>query len=209
MYGLGAGEAAAQVEITADLHPGHRRHWVLAPDIWYGASDELTFGLVHAGMELDRFQPDYLGEALDVLWRHWRARFIVRDTTPYWKPALALGAFADSRHGRWTFAADPYVLIGLANNEHGNRSALWLPVRASVDLARVAIDVRTGWNSELAVITEDGWHVPMWLGARVRATASVEVGAAIGFYTLVGPQNDGNERALFVTVAWSSTPQPR
>jgi hypothetical protein len=161
---------------------------------------------VHAGEQLGRFQPGYHGGGVEATWRAgtWlapRARVLVRALDPG-RPAVTLGAFAWWSRGRWSVTADPYVQLGLANTDRGNRSALWLPVTASVRIARLSLDLRTGWNSDLAVITDGGWHVPGWLGARVAMTPHVELGAALGFYSAAGPQNDGNARALFVTTRW-------
>src|SRR5262249_61674632 len=106
--------------------------------------------------------------------------------------------------GRWAVVADPFVQAGLANTGAGNRTALFVPLTLSLQPAcRWAIDLRTGWNSDLAVIT-DGWHIPVWLGGRTRATDHVDIGAAFGFYTLLGPQNNASQRAAFLTVGWRS-----
>jgi hypothetical protein len=225
---LAEGQVEADVTIEANMHPSHfAQPLSLAPDLWFGATDRLTLGIVHSGPAIDRLQPGAsfcLVEELpgcDRLWQRggidalWiartgelavapRLRFLIRDIDPV-KPAVTLGALVTWTHGRFAVTGDPFLQFGLANQARGNRAAIFLPITLTVvPTCRWAIDLRTGWNSEFAVIDDGGWHIPMWLGARAQATAHVEVGAAIGFYSALGPQNDGNERALFATVGYRS-----
>lgn len=174
---------------------------------------------MHSDPSVDRIQPGatlclasndplacsdvYRGSGLDVQYhlRDWispRARFLVRDVDPV-KPALLLGARLAGHH--LTF--DPYLQVGLANTGEGNRSALFLPVRATVDIACAYAWLDTGWNSDLAV-WRDGWHVPVGVGAGAPVTAHWNVGAELGFRTLLGPQNTPKERVLFVFVGCDS-----
>jgi len=131
-------------------------------------------------------------------WVSPRARFLVRDVDPF-KPAFLVGAWLHGEHGRWGVMADPYLQLGLANTDQGNRSALFLPVRGSVRVACSELWLDTGWNSELAV-WRDGWHIPVGVGASTHASDHVDVGAELGFRTLLGPQNTPKERVLFVFV---------
>src|SRR5262249_52087441 len=125
----------------------------------------------------------------------------VRDIHP-WKPAATLGAQLRWRHGRLAVTGDPYLLIGLANTDQGNRAALYLPLELAVQPARrVALVLDTGWNTELAV-WRDGWHVPIGIGAVVRAMEQLDIGATLGFPELLGPQNTPKDRVVFVTLAW-------
>lgn len=224
---LDRGQVEAELVVEANLAPGmFAQPLSLAPDLWWGASERWTIGIVHSDPAIDRFQPGaslcvrsgdmicshlYRGGGIDVRWSALtgdlaiapRARLLVREIDP-WKPALTLGALVQWTHGRFALTGDPYVQAGLANRNLGNRSQLFLPVELAVDLARRwEIDLRTGYTSELAV-WRDGYHIPAWTGARFAATPSLEVGAAVGFYSLLGPQATPKERALFVTLDWKS-----
>jgi hypothetical protein len=115
---------------------------------------------------------------------------------------VTIGALARWVHGRTALATDPYLQLGLANRDKGNRAALFIPVELRVQpTCRWAIELRSGWNSDLEV-WRDGWHVPVDLGARVRATSQLDVAASFGFRSLLGPQNNAKERTVFVTVGW-------
>jgi hypothetical protein len=187
----------------------------LAPDVWWDVTPRWTVGLVHSNASLDRIEPGasfcfrgtdplacdhvYRGSGLDVQyhiedWIAPRARFVMRDVDPI-KPALLLGARLEGYH--LTF--DPYLQLGLANTDQGNRAAVYLPVRATLPIWTARAWLDTGWNSELAV-WRDGWKVPVGVGAAVAVAANVDVGTELGFGSLIGPQNTPKERVLFVFV---------
>ena len=44
--------------------------------------------------------------------------------------------------------------------------------------------------------------MPIAATVRARATAEVDVGATLGFASLLGPQNTPKQRVLFLTVGW-------
>jgi hypothetical protein len=224
---LADGQVEADLTIEANMHPSEFAEPLsIAPDLWFGASDRLTLGVVHSDPAIDRLEPGaslcvrtfvmgcdrvWQRGGIDALWTLQRGelaiaprlRFLVRDVDPV-KPALTIGALVQWSRGRWSAWADPYVMLGLMNQAEGNRSALFLPVTGTVHVTcRWAIDLRTGWDSEFHE-WHDKWHVPMWLGTRVLASAHVELGLALGFFSALGPQNDGNERALFATGGFRS-----
>jgi hypothetical protein len=201
--------------------------------VWFGATSELTVGIIHAQPSVDRFgaaaticvpspppgpmdpRPPcpsaYHGSGLDARYRVLseplsiapRLRFLIRDIDPT-LPALTIGALLAWTRDRFAISADPYYQVGLANKAIGNRDALFLPITFAVQpLARWEVSLRTGWNSDIAVI-EDGWHVPLAIATRVAATAHFDVGAMFGFASLLGPQNTPKERVLFFMVGWRS-----
>jgi hypothetical protein len=47
--------------------------------------------------------------------------------------------------------------------------------------------------------------VPLAFGVRARATSTVDVGATLGFASMLGPQNTPKQRVLFVTASWRSS----
>lgn len=215
------------IELTAEIDAAYGKPISLAPDAWFGATPRLTIGIVHSGPAIDRIEPGaslcvvtglpgcsqlYRGSGADALWLAYddgalaiapRVRLLLRDVDPM-KPAATLGGLARWTRGRWAVWADPYVQLGLANTGDGNRAALFVPIGVSVQPGcRWSIDARTGFDSDFAVI-RDGWYVPASIGARVRATSHVDVGAMLGFFSALGPQNNATQRAVFVTAGWRS-----
>jgi hypothetical protein len=223
---LAPGQLEADLTVEMNLAPGEiAKPLSFAPDAWFGANDTLTIGIVHSDPAIDRIESGlglcvngcnhvYSGAGIDVLRSALagelaiapRARLLVLEDTlrPISKPGVTFGMLARWTRGRWAVSADPYVYVGLANRDAGNGAAVFLPVTLSAQpTCRWAIDLRTGWNSDVAV-WRDGWHIPAWLGARARATDHVDVGAAFGFFSALGPQNNASQRAAFVIVGWRS-----
>lgn len=223
---LGAGRFAA--ELTVEINLAHN-YWAaplsLAPDVWFGATDALTIGLVHSNRSVDRFAPGgsvclrtdliycdspYRGSGIDARYLALargplsiapRVRALVRDIDPF-KPAVTVGALARWTRGRFAIETDPYLQLGLANTEDGNRAAVFVPIELAVQpTCRWLLSLHTGWNSEIRGLG-DKWHIPVAIGARARATAHIDVGATLGFATLLGPQNTPKQRVLFVSVSW-------
>ena len=214
-------------ELVADINLAPRRigeSTSLAPDVWYGVLPELTIGLVHSMPSVDRFSPGatfcvvhedtgctrtYRGSGVDARYLladgelavAARARLLVRDVDPV-KPALTIGALARWRRGRFAITSDPYIQLGLANTDQGNRHALFIPITFAVQAhARLDVALRTGFNSDFAVIG-DGWHMPLAVATRVMLDAHIDLGVMVGFASLLGPQNTAKERALFFTFAY-------
>lgn len=219
---LDAGQLDAELVVGINMAPGlFAAPLAFSPDVWFGATDRLTVGVFHSGPSVDRFSPaatfcvrheastcprTYRGSGLDARfaalpWLAPRARLVLRDVDPA-KPALMLGALVRWQRGRFAITGDPYLQLGLANTDLGNRHALVLPIELAVQpLSRWQVALHTGFNSDLAVI-EDGWHVPIAVSTRVAVTEQIDVGALFGFATLLGPQNTPKERAFFLSVAW-------
>ena len=202
------GPGHVEVDLTAELNlrPSHVADpWSLAPDAWFGVTDRLTLGVITSGPAIDRFEPasDYRHIGIDGLWKlddrvAARARVLMRELEPD-KPAVTLGALV-----RWgPITADPYLQLGLENQARGNRAQIFLPVTVTAEpIAGWAFDFRTGFNSDFALLDDGGWYVPIYLGTRVQVATHFEVGAAVGFFSLLGPQNNGDNRTLFVTTRW-------
>ncbi|HEU0032027.1 MAG TPA: hypothetical protein VFQ53_15445 [Kofleriaceae bacterium] len=194
----------------------------LAPDLWVGVTPRLTLGLIHGNRSLDQIDvggslclrgndqvcdATYQGSGIDAryAWRDDvapRVRLVLRDLDPA-KPALTAGALARWQRGRFAITSDPYLRLGLANRDEGNRDALVVPLWLAVQpVERWLVALHTGWNSELAVI-RDGWHVPLGVATTVRPWRRLEVSAELGFVSLLGPQNQFQDRALLVTIGWT------
>lgn len=195
----------------------------IAPDAWYGITDRLTVGLVHSSPSVDRIDARasfclrgtdltcdraYRGSGLDVRYRLHenfapRARLLVRDVDPF-KPALAIGALARWTSGRFSVKTDPYVRLGLANRDQGNRAAFVIPVWVGFQpTCRWLLELHTGADGDLAVL-RDGWHMPLSAVVTARATAAIDVVVEAGFSQLYGPQIDIRQRSLLVTVAYTN-----
>lgn len=226
---LDQGQVEAEIVVENNLAPsgGFARPLSIAPDVWVGVTPRLTLGLVHSDPSLDRIEPGaslcvrrddflcdevYRGGGLDARYvvhddREWsiapRARFLVRDLDPV-KPALTLGGEVRWHRGRYAIASDPYLQLGLGNNDRGNRAELWIPIVLALQpTCRWVIELHSGWNSDVA-IANDGWHVPIGLAVRAAATHHVDVGLALGFTSLLGPQNNPKQRVAFLTIGWRS-----
>lgn len=217
------GAAADELDLTLEVGLRARAPGApiaLAPDAWLDLSPRWRVGVIHSNASVDRIAAGgtlcvrtdelecshvYRGSGLDARWR-WtpylapRARLLVRDVDPF-KPAMTLGALASWRRGRWAVVGDPYLRLGLANRDQGNRAAIVLPVALAAEVGRARLAVSTGWDGELAILG-DGWHVPIAATATARTTPAIDLSVTFGWPSLLGPQNDFRNRALFVAGAW-------
>ena len=219
-------QVAAELVIESNLasNGGFARPLSFAPDLWIGITPQLTLGIIHSDLSVDRIAPGasicvrrdlllcdrgYHGGGLDALYgvragqidlaAH--ARFLIRDLDPV-KPAVTFGARARWHAGRLAITSDPFVQLGLGNNDRGNRAQLWLPIVVAMQpTSRLSFELHTGWNSDLAEAS-DGWHIPAALGVRAMATPQLELGGVIGFTSLIGPQNNPKQRVAFVSIGW-------
>lgn len=225
---LDAGQISAELVVENNLAPsgGFARPLSFAPDLWVGVTPRLTLGIIHSDPSVDRIEPGasicvrtdeficsetYRGGGLDALYAvdvpgrfslAAHARFLIRDLDPV-KPATTLGATMRWQRGRFAVSADPYLQLGLGNNDRGNRAELWLPfVLAVQPTCRWVFELHTGWDSDVAIIREDGWHVPVGFAVRAAATTHLDLGGAFGFTSLLGPQNNPKQRVAFVTIGW-------
>jgi hypothetical protein len=224
LLGLLRGELDAQLVAEVSLRP-LAEPGSLAPDVWYGAAPRLTIGLVHSARSLGliddgatlcfRGRPPascdrvYRGSGVDARysWREGplavapRARLLLRDIDPV-KPAVTAGALVRWTRGRFAITSDPYLRLGLANRDLGNRAALVVPVWLAVQpTRRWAVALHTGWDGELAILG-DGWHASIGLGTEVRVWSRLHVAAEAGFRSLLGPQHDLKSRTLALAIAW-------
>jgi hypothetical protein len=220
-------QLAAELTAEVNLAPQRfARPLSFAPDVWWGATSRWTLGVTHSGPSVDRFEPGasvcvrqdgfacdraYRGGAVDVRWLAVGGRFavaprvrvMIRGFDP-WKPAATFGALVGWTHGRLAITGDPYLQLGLANTERGNRAAVFVPLALAIQpTCRWAIELHTGWNAELAVAA-DGWRAPLYLGGRARATAHVDVAAGVGFTSVLGQQDTTKERLAYLTIGWRS-----
>jgi hypothetical protein len=216
-----AGEAAAALEL--DL--SKRREFEpasVAPDVWYGATDRLTIGIVHSARALGVLDAGgglcfrgsahgcpraYDNVAIDARYRlraGWlavaaRTRVAIGSFDPF-KPSVRPGALIRLHKGRFGLTADPHLQIGLDHRDLGNRDWLRVPVWFAVQpVRRVAIALRTGVDGEFATFG-DTFAIPLGLDATVRVSKKVELSALFAFPTLGGPQNQFNPRVAWLSV---------
>jgi hypothetical protein len=197
----------------------------IAPDVWWGITPSWTVGLIHSNRSLDRIDAGaslcvhecdqlYHDVGLDVRYATIadvlapRVRFVMRSFDPA-KPALTLGALARWSRGRWSITGDPYVQLGLANRDRGNRSEVVLPVWLGVEpIDRLALALHSGYFTDV-VVWRDGYHVPVGIDAGWRLTPELAVDAEFGFTSLLGPQNNSKERVLLLTLTFASAAPAR
>jgi hypothetical protein len=218
---LARGEVAARLVIEANMDRRTiARPLSFAPDAWVGVTDRLTVGLIHSSQSVDRIAPGasfcvrelpgecdaiYRGGGLDARWA-WtprsavRARLLMRDLDPV-KPAVTAGALLRWQRGRAELVTDPYLRIGLANRDRGNRDALVLPVWLGARTRGGRIAVHTGIDGDLAV-WRDGWHVPLGLVIEAFPARALTIGTELGFTSLIGPQNNSRPAAAVLYVEW-------
>jgi len=195
----------------------------IAPDAWFGVTNEITVGVIHSSPSVDRIDARstfcvrqsalscdgiYQGSGVDVRYRASagvvpRLRFLIRDTDPF-KPAMTVGALARWSRGRFAITTDPFLRFGLANTEKGNRAAFSLPLWLGVQpTCRWLIEFHTGAEGDFAVFT-DGWHMPAALKVTARATEQIDIVVEGGLAQAYGPQIDIRQRTLMLTVGWRS-----
>ena len=198
----------------------------IAPDAWLGVTDRLTVGVIHSNTSVDRIgsrstfclresregcDRPYQGSGVDVRYRARdgalavapRARLLLRDVDP-WKPAVTLGTLVRWSRGRFSIASDPYVRLGLANRDEGNRAAFVVPLFLGVQpTCRWLVELHTGVDGDFAVI-RDGWHMPFALRVTAAATGAIDVVVEAGAPQLYGPQIDIKQRHVMIGVAYRS-----
>jgi hypothetical protein len=124
---------------------------------------------------------------------------LLRDPDPA-KPALLLGAVARWQRGRFAVESAPYLQLGLANRDAGNRHRLVIPLRALVQpTCRWAVGLHSGVNGELAVFG-DAYHVPFAFVVRARPLPWLHLSLEGGLASLGGPQNNSRRRFAALTL---------
>lgn len=212
-------DVRVDVSVEASLLTPLAHPLALAPDIWWGATPRLTIGLIHSSQSLDQIDARssfclrsgdygcehfYLGSGIDARYQILdgavqlspRVRALVRDVDPF-KPAITVGALIHYPFGDWSLTSDPYLQVGLANTDEGNRAQLWLPLF----LQWKFLWLHTGYNAELAN-AGDAYHIPIALGGRYQIDACWGISLEAGFASLLGPQNTPKDRTAILTVTW-------
>ncbi|CAN5920803.1 hypothetical protein BH11MYX3_BH11MYX3_40740 [soil metagenome] len=217
---LARGDVLARLSIEANIQTKRfARPLSFAPDLWIGVTDRVTVGLIHSSQSVDRIESGatfcvrelasrceraYHGSGLDLRYA-WtpgvalRTRLLLRDVDPM-KPAVAVGALVRGTRGRFSLPADPYLRIGLANRDTGNRDTLVVPVWLGAQLGSVVVAVHTGIDGDLAV-WRDGWHIPVAVVVEVAPARAITLGVEAGYPSLLGPQNSGDRKTVIIYAA--------
>jgi hypothetical protein len=215
--------AAVSLESTLTV-----RQWgepiSFAPDVWVGATDDLTVGIIHSarahsvvdagfGMCVSgtagHCPRAYDNVGLDARYRlrrgrlaaAARVRLALASFEPL-KPSVRVGALlrARGRGSRFALVTDPHVQVGLANTDQGNRSWVRVPLWLAVQpLSRWAIALRTGIEGEVDTFDET-FAIAVGLDTTVRINRRVDLSALIAFPSLLGPQNQYRSRAISLTL---------
>ncbi|HEY4244690.1 MAG TPA: hypothetical protein VGM88_32975 [Kofleriaceae bacterium] len=203
----------------------------LSPDAYYGVTARLTIGLTHSDASLDRIDAGdtfcvrtevpggaspcrdvYRGSNVDVRYLALRgptgqwslaahARFLIRDVDPF-KPAVTLGALARWTRGRFAIWTDPYLQLGLANRDRGNRAAVSVPIFLALQPARRwELWLHTGFDTDVAV-WRDGNHAPLALGAAHAIRGPWRASLEVGWEELYGAQHDYKAATAIATIEW-------
>lgn len=218
---LARGELAADLTLEIFAAPNQlAKPASFAHDLWWGVTQRWTVGVIHSSRSIDRIDAGAgtcLRRGIEDCSERWsnigadarylvrddlalRARFLVRDVAP-WKPAITIGAL----YRRGFVTTDPYLRLGIANTDEGNRAALVVPVWLAVTPGPVTLALHTGVDGEL-VNWRDGWHVPVGAVVALAVTSQLAAVVEAGFSSLLGPQNDEKHRSVMVTLAWRSQP---
>lgn len=208
------GQLWASLTYEADLSHNRGGSRALAPDVSYGVTDDLSVTLSHSARSIARigspaglclevcdYRPDYTGNLLAAyavlrrpgLQLHAQTGLLLRDTSPS-KPAALLGAAARWQRGRFAIDSSPYLQLGLANTDRGNRHRLVVPFTFSVQpTCRWSLGLHTGVEGELAVFS-DAYHVPFAALVTAAAAPWLHITVEAGFSSIGGPLNTASRR---------------
>lgn len=220
---LPAGTVEAVANMEGWLLPGHALHAVsVAPDVYVGITSRLTVGVITSNRALARLAAGsgvcfgsvssgcvarISNIGMDAKFRlsagAWtlapHGRLVMRQFDPL-KPALLVGALLGWQYRRWAVVADPYLQLGLLNQDQGNRNSVHIPMWLRVQpTCRWQLALRTGFDSDLAVL-RDGWHGVLGGVVTTALRTNVELELSAGMRSAFGPQNTSKERSVALAV---------
>ena len=180
----------------------------LAPDLWYGATDDLTVGLVHSSLGATGFLGG-VGDSLcltgtsngcahlyndvgaDVRYRLMAplvvdgGLFILDIKNPFWL-AVKVGLDGRWRFDRIALEAMPSIFFGLTNRSLGNKDVLSIPLTGSYDVNdKVTVSLQTGVQLRFEQ-TSDNYRIPLALAGRYQLTRELGLGLAFTLPALLG-----------------------
>ncbi|HEY0251448.1 MAG TPA: hypothetical protein VGC41_07960 [Kofleriaceae bacterium] len=195
----------------------------LSPDIWYGATPDLTIGLVHSGEGATGLMASSVGTSLcltgsDNGCAHVYNNVGLEGRYRLMRPlsvdaGLYIGSISDpfqlavkiGAAGRWNWdkvglELAPSIFIGLTNRDEAgsgaNTEVLYVPATIGY---MVAPKVDIAFQAALVLPftdTSDTYRVPLALGVRFAATPQLGVGLAFSFPALIANNGSADFRQL-------------
>jgi hypothetical protein len=182
----------------------------LAPDLWYGLSDELSIGLVHslvgtAGLMGGQGDSLCLSSTSsgcahvynngDLDLRYGLAKgnvafalqggLFLRDTDPF-EMGVNVGALFRAHSGGLALEIDPQFFFGFTHRDDGNKDELTIPVTGMVNIVpALALLAQIGFDIPLEN-TGDFWAMSIAFGLRYRLTGQIHLDAAWTFNLVTG-----------------------
>ena len=129
-----------------------------------------------------------------------RGGLIVRDVQSF-QLAVAVGAVASPRRGRWWAVVAPTLVSGVTERAAGNLDRLQVPLYLGVSFARCELHVRTGIDGTLQTFGET-FAIPLGLGASVEL-GRISVGVDATLDKAFGPLNATAWRSAAIYVETS------
>jgi len=178
----------------------------ISPDIWYGATDDLTLGLVHSsvgatgllggvgdalcfGGKDNGCDSVYPGVGVDVRYRLKAPLSIdgglyVTDFDPF-QLALKLGASARWKLGKLALELQPSIFFGLTERDT-NKEALFVPATAAYAVAaKVELALQLGLATPFDG-AGDLYQIPLSIGARYQVNDHLGVGLVFSLPAVAG-----------------------
>ncbi len=227
MITLGKGRLSIGVAVEASLNENAVFDpLTIAPDIYYGVTDELQIGLVHSSWARNGFvQPGnslcigdacgdaYNGLALDVVYG------FLNNGDMELGAHLQIGfgpldpLFLDVRagvKGHWTSGKigvmfDPYVTFGITETDASNRAGLGIPVGVGYMASEQLMPfLYTGFYGAFEEFG-DSWIIPLGIGAMYHVNANLGLGGGFQFVPLTAADGDGafDNRSLSLWVKYN------
>jgi hypothetical protein len=183
----------------------------LSPDLWYGATDDITLGLVHSSVGATGFLGG-VGDSLclsgssngcahfyddvgaDVRYRLMTplaidaGLYILDIKNPFFL-ALKVGIDGRWRFDRFALEVLPSLFFGFTNRSLGNKDTLSVPITASYEVVeKVLLSLQTGVQLRLEQ-TSDDYRIPLSLAGRYQFTPAFGLGLAFTLPALIGPSS--------------------
>jgi hypothetical protein len=192
----------------------------IAPDIYYGVSDQLTLGLIHSAASVgvvgagsgiclageekgcakvyDNIGLDgifSLSKGTVDLAAH--AGVLVNSFDPMLL-SVKLGVLGRFNAGKLAVVFDPWIGIGVTERDAGNKELINVPVNIQFQATpQLAAWVGSGIFGPLDGFG-DAYFVPLNIGALFGVSSKIDAGAAFGFLNIGGKNSSADFRALNV-----------
>jgi hypothetical protein len=200
-------DVAAEINLSTDLAG---KPISLAPNLWYGATDDITVGLVHSSLGTTGFiggvgsslcltgtsgncSSIYPNVGLDVRYKLKPIAFawaidgglFALNTDPF-AIAVKLGVIGRWQSGPLAIEFAPNVLLGVTERDTGGiKEILDIPVTALYPVApKLALALQTGFVLPIETIGDD-YSIPLSVGAHYDVNDSLTVNLAFSFPRLI------------------------